>query len=379
MNTESCEVVIIGAGVVGLSLALYLAKAGQDVCVVERNLVGSEGSGRCAGGIRQNKRPPAELTLAMRSVELWQQLAQESEIDFEYRQHGNLALFWSDNAAADAAELVKGQQAAGLECYLLDRQETRDLIPAFADGYLGSVFSPSCGSAEPYRSCVALFQMARRHGAAIYEGRTVTAIQVTRGKVTGVETTTGPIHAPTVVNAAGAWGPLIARMVGLEIPGSLCRSHILVTEPLPDFIGPFVSCASFGYFCQSRAGNVLIGFGSLPVSDYTRRHTSYEAVATATRRAATIIPRLRSVAIIRTFTGFTMWTPDNMPILGPVGEPEGFYMAAEFNATGFAVGPAYGELLANLILYGRTPYPISACAPDRFDGHDNSMESLECE
>jgi sarcosine oxidase subunit beta len=350
----------------GLSLAFYLAKGGQDVCVVERSFVGAEGSGRSAGGIRQNNRPPAELALAMRSVELWKELAQESDIGFEYQQHGNLALIWNEETAAEAVDVMMRQQAAGLECTLLDRQETRSLVPAIVDGYLGGLYSPTCGSAEPYLSCVALARLARRHGATICEGTTVTAIRVTQGKVAGVDTSAGAIDAPAVVDAAGPWAPLIAQMVGLHFPGRLCRSHILVTETLPTLLVPFTACGDYGYFRQTRSGNLLIGFGGLPVADYSKRRTSYEAVAIATRRAATIIPRLRSVSIIRTFTGFNMWTPDSLPILGPVQHPQGFYLAAEMNGTGFALGPACGKLLAEWMLNGRPSLSMDAFTPARF-------------
>jgi sarcosine oxidase subunit beta len=178
------------------------------------------------------------------------------------------------------------------------------------------------------------------------------------------------------VNAAGPWAPLIAEMVGLSLPGRLCRSHILVTETLPPLLVPFTACGDYGYFRQTRAGNLLIGFGGLPVTDYHGRQTTYQAVVTATRRTATIIPRLRSASIIRTFTGFNMWTPDSLPILGPVQHPKGFFMAAEMNGTGFALGPACGMLLAEWMLNGRPSLPMDAFAParfgeGRFDGSKN--------
>ncbi|MFO7664827.1 MAG: FAD-binding oxidoreductase, partial [Chloroflexota bacterium] len=157
-----------------------------------------------------------------------------------------------------------------------------------------------------------------------------------------------------------------AQMVGLKPPGRLCRSDILVTETLPPFLVPFTACGDYGCFRQARSGNLLIGFGGRPVADYSKRQTSYEAVAVATRRAATIIPGLRSVSIIQTFTGFNMWTPDSLPILGPVQRPQGFFMAAEMNGTGFAIGPACGMLLAEWMLNGRPSLPMDAFTPARF-------------
>jgi sarcosine oxidase subunit beta len=366
------DVVIIGAGIAGISLAYFLAKAGQDVCVLEKSIVGGEGTGRCAGGVRQNMRPSAELSLSIRSIALWKGFAEEADLHFQYRQHGNLSIIWDQAALSRAAEIVNRQQAAGLECSLLDRDETQRLVPSLIGDYLGGVYSPSCGSAEPYLGCIALARLAVRHGARICEGRPAIGIQVTNGQVSAVHTPEGPIRTGSVVNAAGPWAPLISQMVNLRLPGTLCRSHILVTEPLPPLIEPFLGCGPHGYFRQTEAGNVLIGFGSLPVPDYSFREASYEALITSARRAATLFPRLRSAAIIRVFTGFTMWTPDEMPILGAVSEPQGFYTAAELNATGFAMGPVFAQLMAELILDGGPSHPIDPFSPGRF--HETCSE-----
>ncbi len=366
MGKEVHDIVIIGAGIMGTSLAYFLARAGQDVCVVDKGVVGGEGTGRSAGWVRQSRRPPAELSLTMRSIQLWKMLAEESDLDFEYRQHGNLGLAWNEKDVADKMAMVERQRAAGLECYFLDRDETRALIPAVTDAYLGGDYCPADGSAEPYLANVALSRAATRLGATIHEHREVTGIQVVDGKVSAVLTASGAIATGVVVNAAGAWAPVIGRMVGLRIPATVCRSHLLVTERLPPFLEPLVDAGSYGYFRQALSGNLLIGYSSLPVPNYNRRVT-YEAVTVAARRMSTLIPLLRGASVIRSFTGFTVWTPDFLPIVGPVKQPRGFFMAAEFSGTGLAMGPVCGELMAELMLHGRTSLPIDAFSPERFD------------
>jgi sarcosine oxidase subunit beta len=172
-----------------------------------------------------------------------------------------------------------------------------------------------------------------------------------------------------VVNAAGPWAPTIGRMVGLELPGTLTRSQLVITEQLPPMLGPFTGGGGHGYFYQAESGNIVIGFSSQPVSDYSRQNrvTTHEALILSAKRAATILPRLAGVSIIRAMTGFTMWTPDLLPLVGAVEQLKGFYIAAEFSATGFAMGPVIGEMMAELIVDGRTSMPIEAFNPNRFD------------
>jgi sarcosine oxidase subunit beta len=158
-------------------------------------------------------------------------------------------------------------------------------------------------------------------------------------------------------------------MVGLEFPGKLCKSQLVITEQVPPMLGPFAGGGGHGYFFQAESGNVVIGVASQPVSDYSQKNrvTTHEALTLSPKRAATMLPRLAGVAIIRTSTGFTMWTPDLLPLVGAVDGLEGFIVVAEFNGTGFAVGPVYGELVAELILEGRTSLPIEPFSPNRFN------------
>jgi len=360
------DVVVVGAGIVGCATALHMARAGLDVCLLERGAVGAEASGRSAGGVRQNLRPPAELPLAMRSIQLWTAFAEESDLDFEYRHHGNLRLAWGEADAAFVRSVVERQQAAGLECYYLSPEEARALVPGVIDGHLGGAYVPRDGFAEPYLSCLAWAGAARRAGATIYEHREVTGFQVAGGRIAAVETLDGPIATRVVINAAGAWAHLLCRMVGVEVAAEVRRAHLIATEPLPRFLEPFLSCGAHGYFLQTLSGNVLSGWESRPVADYDRRAT-YEALTGAARCAATFMPRLREASAIRLFTGFTCWTPDRLPLLGPLSHPEGFYVAAQLNGTGFAMGPVLGELMAELVTTGRTSLPIEPFRPERFD------------
>jgi sarcosine oxidase subunit beta len=365
MAKQSYDVVIIGAGIAGVSTAYFLAKAGLRVCVVDKSVVGQESTGRCAGLIGQHHRPFPDLPLAMRAVEIWKKFAAESDVDFEFRQQGRVSLAWNDQHAAELKAVAERERACGLDCSFLDRAETQALIPSVSGDFFGSVYVPSDASAQPYLACLAIARAARQLGATIQEHREVKGLEVAHGRISGVLTDAGPMATETVVNAAGAWSPSIARAIGVQIPAEVRRSHIMITERLPKFIEPIVATTAYGYFRQSVSGNVLIGYPARPMNGLDRRVT-YDAIRIAARRAAHIIPRLRDASLIRAFTGFTTWTPDLLSIIGSTGHPEGFHIATAFCGRGFAIGPAVGELMAELILTGRTSLPIDAYRLDRF-------------
>jgi sarcosine oxidase, subunit beta len=365
MSIEAHDVVIIGGGIIGISMAYYLAKDGVDVCLVEKKSLAMESSGRCAGGIGQSHREEPDLPLAKFSVQLWKSISEEMDVDIEYRQHNNLRLAMNDEHAASLQAMVERERAGGLEVRFLDRAETKSRVPYVTELYLGSVLSPTDGSANPYLACFALARAAVRLGAVIHENREVTGFQVIDGTIQAVLTKQGPLAARQVVNAAGAWAASIGQMLGIRIPATNQRSHLLVTERLPHFISPFLSTDIYGYFRQTLSGNVLIGYPAIPLTG-PGMPVTYEAVSVGAKRAATIIPRLCNASLIRSFTGFTVWTPDYLPVVGRVEQLDGFYVAAAFCGLGFAIGPGIGKLMAELLTTGRTSLSINAYRLERF-------------
>jgi sarcosine oxidase subunit beta len=365
VSVEAHDVVIIGGGIIGLSTAYYLARLGVDVCLLERIHIAAGSTGRCAGGIGQSHREEPDLPVARFAVQQWLALAEEMDVDIEYRQHNNLRLAMNEKHMADLLAMVEREQRGGLEVRFIDRQEVRERVPCVADLYLGAGLSPTDGSAKPYLACFALARAAARLGVRIYQPREATGLQVSQGKIRGVQTDAGALAARAVLIAAGAWSAGLGRLAGVDIPAVNMRSHLLVTERLPHFLDPFLSTDIYGYFRQTPAGNLLIGYPARPMSTPDMSVT-HAAVSIAARRAVTIIPRLQQAAMLRGFTGYTVWTPDYLPLVGPVRQVEGLYMAAAFCGLGFAIGPGIGRLMAELIATGQTSLPIDMYSLERF-------------
>jgi sarcosine oxidase subunit beta len=364
---NSFDAVIIGGGIIGVSAAYFIARAGHKVCVVEKGVVGGEASGRCGGNIGQSHREPGELPLAMHAVELWNQFLANAEIDFEFRQHGNLRPAFNEEDVRDYKAMVEREQAEGLDCRWLEPDDTKNIAPFLKEGsYLGSVFTPSDGSADPYLATFEIGTQAKRAGATIHEHSPVKEILVKNGRVTGVKTNDGLISAPIVINATNAWVSTIKVDSSYRVPVNICHSQISVTEQLPRFIGPVLSLTRYGYYRQCLSGNFIMGYQSQPVKNYARRVTT-GGMEVPARRILSIIPRLENVSVIRTFTGFTAWSPDKKPFIGPLYDPEGLIIAAVFNGLGFANGPAFGEMLAECALGVETTFPKDIFDPYRFE------------
>ena len=374
MDLEAHDVLIIGGGIIGTSLAYFLAKEGVDVCLLEKRTIGIESSGRSAGGIGQSHRKVQDLPIAQYSVKMWKAISAEMDIDIEYRQHSNLRLAMNEKHAEELLAMVKRESDGGLDVRWLDKADTKARVPFVKEVYLGSVLSPTDGSAEPYVTCFALARAARQLGAKIYQNREVTGFQVHHDKVEGVQTGQGTISSRYVINATGAWAASLSKTLGIQVPTVNKRSHLLVTEKLPRFIDPFLSTDIYGYFRQTLSGNVLIGYPAKPLVNHDMR-VSYEAVSIGSQRTNTIIPRLREVSLIRSFTGYTVWTPDYLPVVGRVEKFEGLFIAAAFCGLGFAIGPGVGKLLAEWITTGQPSLSLDAYRLERFGAQPAQAEN----
>jgi glycine/D-amino acid oxidase-like deaminating enzyme len=239
----SSNVVVIGGGAVGTSIAYHLAKRRIDVILVERDDIASGTSGACDGFVfLQSKKPGVHLQRALESAKMMERLSGELQRDIEYERTGGMIVVKSREDMPEMRELVERQRRLGLEVDLLDAHEARKMEPCLSPDIAGATYSPMDAQVNPISLCLAFAEAAEREGAEVLTDTEVTDISTANGKVDGVLTSRGFIKADVVVNAAGAYAPAIARMVGIDLPIEPRRGQVLVTESVPRLLKTVMIC-----------------------------------------------------------------------------------------------------------------------------------------
>lgn len=361
---KSADVVIIGGGVIGSSIAFHLAARHISVLLFEKEAPAAGSSGGCDGAVLlQSKKHGIHLQMAVASTKRFSELNEQLPVPIEFERNGSMVVIEHEAEFAPMQAFVSQQRQHGVTVSLLDVREARELVPALSEAIAGATFSPDDGKLNPIRLNLAFIQGAKERGAQVKVGEDVKHIDVKAGRVRGVTTSRGSYSCSVVVNAAGARAPDIGRMVNIDVPIKPRRGQILVTEA----VEPLARCCvlSAGYIAakfnpdiarqsghgvsidQTAKGNILIG-STREFVGYNLQ-TSFDKLMKIASRARQIIPRLESLDVIRSFAGLRPYTPDGMPILGNVNAIEGFIMAAGHEGDGIALSPITGELIAQLI------------------------------
>jgi D-hydroxyproline dehydrogenase subunit beta len=377
----AADVVVIGAGMVGAACALALARAGSAVCVLDR---AGPAAGTTASGegnlLVSDKLPGPEASLALRSIELWQELADRAGARFEFERKGGLVVARDDRQAAALRELAAAQRSGGVRAELLDGAALRAAEPHIAAGLPGGVHYPQDCQLQPMLAVSWLLAEANELGARLAFGADVLAAQSAGGRITAVVTTRGTVAAGAVVNAAGPWAGLLAARLGGWLPVRPRRGHILVTEPLPplirhkvyesDYVGTVMSDSDQAQ-CSAvvegtRAGTVLIG-SSREFAGFDRR-PSLRIMGQIAARAAAIFPVLASARVLRSYVGFRPASPDHLPVIGPDAAVGGLYHATGHEGAGIGLAPATAEMVTTLLTGGRPAVDPAPFAPARLSG-----------
>ncbi|MFD1883240.1 NAD(P)/FAD-dependent oxidoreductase [Paracoccus pacificus] len=403
---DAVDVAVIGGGVAGICTALYLARAGQRVVVLEKGRVAGEQSGRNWGWVRQQGRDFAELPIMMEAMRLWQGLAQEIGHGLGFRQTG--VLYLADNAAdmARYEDWMATARTHGLDTRVMGRAELDEKLPNAA-GWIGGLWTGSDARAEPFVAVPLIAQLAQAAGARVIEACAVRALDISAGRVTGVVTENGRIAAERVVLAGGAWSALFARAHGVRLPQLSVRATVCATEPLPEFWAGAAADARFAFRRRADGGYTLapgtfhehfIGpdsFRNLRLFlPQIRRDLSGTRLlprapagypdgwGTPRRWAADqpspfekmrvlnpapnmkVIEKLRDAfartfpdlgrpAIARAWAGMIETTPDQVPVLDHTPLP-GLTILTGLSGHGFGIGPGVGRVTADLVM-GRDP------------------------
>ncbi|MEM9491602.1 MAG: FAD-binding oxidoreductase, partial [Myxococcota bacterium] len=375
---ERAELVIIGAGVMGLSVAYHLARRGlTDVVIFERGYLAQGASGRNGGGIRQQWSTEINIRLMQEAVERCARFAKEIGVNIWFRQGGYLFLA---RTAAEVTRLERNvavQNRCGIENRMLDPDGISDVVPQLdTAGVLAAAFNPTDGILFPWPFLWGYAQRATALGAKLYTHTPVTAIDVDRDGTYRVRSSRGAVRARRVLNATGAWSGDIARMVGIDLPTYPIRHEICSSEPLKPFLGPMVSELSSGtYFSQSMRGEIVGGAtvpGERPTA--SMRSTSRFLEIYASRLVA-LMPVLGDIKVLRQWAGSYDMSPDGNPILGEVRERPGFFLACGFVGHGFMMAPIVGEIYAELLTSGERHELFERSQLSRFaDGTSGNWE-----
>ncbi|MBZ6226072.1 NAD(P)/FAD-dependent oxidoreductase [Streptomyces olivaceus] len=376
-DSLTCDVVVVGAGMVGAACALYAAREGLDVIVVDRGQVAGGTTGAGEGNLLvSDKEPGPELALALLSAGLWTGLAEELGRETEYEPKGGVVVAGTPEALAGLETFAAGQRAAGVSAFGVTADRLHDLEPRLAPGLAGAVHYPQDAQVMP---ALAAAHLLRASGARLRTGRTVTGVlRGPGGAVRGVRTDRGDVHAPAVVNAAGPWGGEVAALADVHLPVLPRRGYVLVTEPLPPRIRHKVYAADYVADVASdsaalqtspvvegtAAGPVLIGASRERVG--FDRSVSLPALRALAAGATRLFPFLARVRALRTYAGFRPYLPDHLPAIGADPRAPGLFHACGHEGAGIGLSTGTGHLIAGLLTGAAPALDLTPFRPDRF-------------
>jgi sarcosine oxidase subunit beta len=356
--TERAEVVIVGGGAVGSSIACHLAErgAGKGVVLLERNTLGSGSTGRSAGGIRSQFSTEVNIRFSLESVAFWRSFDERMGSPVDYRETGYLFLASTQQQHAQFISNIALQNALGVPSRLVTPDEIAQLVPGLrTDDLVAGAYSASDAVAGPNEAVQAFARRAREGGARIREGIEVIGIDVRGNRVQAVETTQGRIETPIVVNAAGPWAASIGHMAGVDVPVKPYRREIFVSEPVgTDVIAdvPLVIDLQVGWYFRREGAGVLMSGAKDSHSSFDT-HVDWAGLPRIAQYAVHRMPPLEKVRFgSKAWAGLYDVSPDDHAILGAVPEVAGFLVANGFSGHGFQHSPVTGRVISELILDG---------------------------
>lgn len=381
-----CDVLIIGGGIIGCSIAYYTSKYGRDVTIIEKGEFVSGTSSRCDGNILAiDKEPGFDSQMSLVSQKLVTDLSEELEHSFEYRAPGSILVCESDEEMEAAQQWVNRQQEAGLPFRMLDRQDIREESPFFADDLLGGLECATDSTVNPYLLAFSLLSEAQKFGAKAFKQTEVKSMEIETDGSFVVETTNGTFTAQQVVNAAGVWAPKIGQMLNINIPIEPRKGHIIVASRQQH-----VGCRKvmeFGYLISKFGGkrkvdaltekygvalvfeptesqNFLIGSSREFVGFHTRINN--EVIKCIANRAIRFYPKMADMMVIRSYAGLRPWTEDHLPIISRVEHIPNYFIAAGHEGDGISLAAVTGKVIEELLNEKETIIPIEPLRLSRF-------------
>ena len=415
---QAADAVVIGAGIVGIFTAYYLAKRGLKVVVVEKGRVGAEQSSRNWGWCRQQNRDARELPMATKSLDLWESFAAETGEDTGFRRCGQLYLSDDEAELAGWARWRDFARGVGVTTHMLDSAAASERGKATGRIWKGGVFSPSDGTADPANAAPAVARAILKLGGTVRQGCAARGIETEGGRLSAVVTEHGTIRTKTAILSGGAWASSFCRQYGIRFPQAAIRSSILAVAPGDGELPDALHTARVSVTRRGDGGHTLAISGRgrvdptpqqlrfarqfLPMflrrwrslspgglegwrsghESLTRwrldRPTPMErmrildpAVDAGTirliyARAGELLPALKGRRITANWAGYIDSTPDGVPAIGETTAVPGLILAAGFSGHGFGIGPGAGHLIADLVTGSAPLVDPRPYHPDRF-------------
>lgn len=388
--TRTSDVIIIGGGCMGASTAYHLARRGiTRVTLIEREpVLGAGSTGRNAGGVRYQFSSEANIKLSIESIGAIERFKDEVGQETDFHQDGYLFLL-SEPANVQAFQRnLALQKRLGVNVQWLTADDAARLAPGLrTDGVAGATFCQKDGIADPNGITMGFAKAAQALGVEIVRETEVTGVRVQAGRIQGVDTSRGAVDAPIVINAAGPYARRIGDMIGVETPVTPVRHHIFIAQPasrpagnpsaFPGAPSNHIMVIDFEttFYFHREGANLLFGMADREEQPGFDLSVNWEFLERVTPIAVRRLPALADASISHAWAGLYEMTPDAMPIIGPAGDPEGYYMITGFSGHGFQHSPAAGRILADVIA-GRDPqFDLTPFAYARFAKGETEREA----
>ncbi len=373
---QTADVVIIGGGIVGSSIAWHLTSAGcKNVLVIERESAQGKGStGKSMGGVRAQFSTPVNIQMSLHSIPFYAGFEEMLGHPSGYRAQGYLFLATKESHLAYLRANFERQKALGLKtAQLLPAEDIIRLLPQLrSDDILGGSFCSTDGFVDPYSVMTGFMACAAERGTTLWKNTEVTGISKDSQGISGVDTGRGHVATRTVVNAAGAWSAQVAKYAGVDLPVEPLRRMLVPSEPCTDFphTSPMVIDMSTGFHFRPEGRGFLLAWNDPEETPGFKTDFEPSFIEKVLIHAADRVPVFENLAVNpkRAWAGLYEMTPDHHCILGPVASVPGFFLANGFSGHGVMHSPATGKILADLILTGKTGVvdDVSVLSLERF-------------
>lgn len=382
MQESSAEVVVIGGGVVGTSIAFHLAEADVDVALIERSELGAGSTSKAAGGLRTIFSDDLNIEIALRSIEAYRNFSSRPGYEVDFKAHGYLILISTDDDLKNFQQIVERQNAFGIPSRIISPEEALAINPMIStEGLIAALHSPHDAQCSPEGAVMGYAQGARKLGTTILQGEGVKEISTVSDSITAVLTESRRISTSTVVIAAGVWSPQIGDMIGLNIPVKPYKREIVITDPLGSHWAgmhdslPMTIDFSSTLSWRPEGGALLIGFSDerVPAGFDTTRDPRY--IEKLAELALHRIPITSELGIGKGWAGLYDTSPDNNALLGEASSPNRVLYATGFSGHGVMQAPAVGEIIRDLYLGQRPFVNITPLSIERFKNERARRES----